>query len=404
MTRHLSIVLVLALAACGGERPAPAAGEDHARAKEESHGARELRVPDDLQRKWGIATGAVQRLTVAGAVRLPGVLALNQQRSAHISAVLEGKVVSVAADLGDSVKKDQVLVVLHSPAFAEAQSAFLQAHSKRVVAQREFERARELLKDEAIQQKEYQRRQAEYQAASTDHALAESHLHSLGWDHPQIEALVARAVRGNADPSDLVEPFLRVRSPIAGRIIARDVVVGEHVHPDKLMFTVSDLSTLWAQLDAREQDLPLLAAAKQVTIESQVYPGRAFRGTLTRIGDVVDEKLRTIKVRVDVPNAGLLLKPNMYVQGVIQTNGESRQVLGVPEEAVQTIEGEPSVFVLDADKSFAVRPVQVGDLVGKSRTVTSGLDGSETIVVAGAFNLKAELLKSSFAADEHGHQ
>lgn len=402
MTRHLSLVLSIALAGCGAASPVPAPESkavDAAGPDKEAKAPRELRVTPDLQRKWGVVTAPVQRLTVSGALRLPGVLALNQQRSAHVSAILEGKVVSVGADLGDVVKKDQVLLVLHSPAFAQAQSAFLQANSKRAIARREFERAKELLKDEAIQQKEYQRRQAEYEAASTDYGLAESNLHSLGWGHPQIEAMVERASKVSADLSDLVDPYLRVRSPVDGRVIARDVVVGEHVPPDKLLFTVSDLGTLWAQLDAREQDLPVLASATGVSVESQVYPGRSFEGRLTRIGDVVDEKLRTIKVRVEVPNPGGLLKPNMYIQGVVRTNGHSHEVLGVAEEAVQTIDGEPCVFVLAADKGFGVRPVQVGELIGKSRTITKGLDGTETVVIAGAFNLKAELLKSSFAGE-----
>ncbi len=400
MNRHLLLLVLASLAAACGAGPAAAPDKGGEPPTAESAKApRQLAVSPELQRKWGVVTGPVERLTVSGALRLPGMLALNQQRSAHISALLEGQVVSIAADLGDAVRKDQVLLVLNSAAFTQAQSAFLQAYSRRGVARRELERAKELLKDEAIQQKEYQRRQADYDAAATDYSLAESNLHALGWGHPQIDAMVERASKGGGDPSDLVDPFLRVRSPIDGRVIARDIIVGEHVHPDKLLFEVSDLSTLWAMLDAREQDLPILGNARGVSIESQVYPGRSFEGRVARIGDVVDEKLRTIKVRVEVPNGGLLLKPNMYIQGVVRSNGESHHALGVPEEAVQTIDGEPAVFVLTASKGFGVRPVQLGDVIGKSRTITRGLDGSETIVVAGAFNLKGEWLKSSLAGE-----
>jgi cobalt-zinc-cadmium efflux system membrane fusion protein len=403
MIRHLPVVLVLLLAACSGPSagppPAPPPGAAPAARAENETAPAGLNVPPALQQKWGVATAPVERLTVSGALRLPGVLGLNQQRTAHISAALEGKVVSIAVDLGDAVAKDQVLLVLHSPPFAAAQSGFLQAHSKRNVARRELERARELLKEEAIEQREYQRRQAEFEAASTDYGLAESTLHSLGWDHPRIDAMLAGTSKVGGDLSHIVEPYLRVRSPIAGRVISRSVVVGEHVPPDKLLFQVSDLSTLWAQLDARESDLPALASARRVAIESAVYPARAFEGRIARIGDVVDEKLRTVSVRAEVPNPGLLLKPNMYVQGVVQTNGEARKVLAVPEEAIQTIDGEPSVFVASGDGNFAPRPVQVGELVGRARTITRGLDGTERVVVAGAFNLKAELLKGSFAGE-----
>jgi multidrug efflux pump subunit AcrA (membrane-fusion protein) len=120
---------------------------------------------------------------------------------------------------------------------------------------------------------------------------------------------------------------------------------------------------------------------------------------LTRIGDVVDEKLRTIKLRVELPNPGLVLKPNMFVQGSLEARAGTREVLAVPEEAVQTIEGEPAVFVVTPGGGFAVKVVALGERVGPNRAIAGGLDGRETVVVAGAFNLKAEWLKSSFAGE-----
>jgi membrane fusion protein, heavy metal efflux system len=352
-----------------------------------------------MQKKWGLVTGPVERLTVTGAVTLPGIIALNQQRTALITSLIEGRVTSIGADLGDQARAGQMLAVLHSPALAQAQTVFLQVSARRAVARRELDRARELLKDEAIQQKEFLRRQAEFDAATTEYGLAESQLHSLGWDHPQLDALLQKASRAGTDLSDLVDPTLTLRAPIDGRIITRDVVVGEHVHPDKLLFTLSDLSTVWALLDAREKDLPGLTAGGRVAITSEVYAGRSFEGRLVRIGDVVDEKLRTIKLRVELPNPGLALKPNMFVRGALELHGGTREVLGVPEDAVQTIQGEPAVFVLGPGGGFAVRPVVVGERIGTRRAIAGGLDGREVVVIAGAFNLKAELLKSSFAGE-----
>ena len=398
--RLLSVLPLLAVAACGaGGAQAPPAPDRH---EEEARGPRELKVPPEMQKKWGVVTGAVGRQALAGGVTLPGVITLNQQKSAQISTLLEGKVTSVGADLGDQVRRGQVLVVLHAPAFAQAQTALLQAHARRNLARREFDRARELMKTEAIQQREYQRRQSELEAATTDYGLAESQLHSYGWGHPEIDTLVARAGKAMGDASDMVEPTLRVTSPIAGRVITRDVVVGEHVHPDKLLFTVSDLGTLWAALDARERDLPALAVGSRVTVRSEVYPERRFEGRVSRVGDVVDEKLRTIKVRVELPNPGFLLKPNMFVSAVLDgRQASASEVLTVPEEAVQTVEGEPSVFVA-TPAGFALKPVVVGDRLGSVRAILQGLDGTERVAVAGAFTLKAEWLKGAFAEDEHG--
>jgi membrane fusion protein, heavy metal efflux system len=398
MTRRLAYALLVLSATACTSRPAPPGGTP-AGAAEARTAPRELKVSPEVQKKWGLATGSVSRVTVTGGVTLPGVIALNQQRTAQITSLLDGRVTSVGADLGDQVRRDQPLVVLQSPALAQAQTTFLQASARRNVARRELDRARELMKDDAIQQKEVQRRQAEFESATTDYGLAESQLHSLGWDHPQLDALLQRASRSSADLSDVVDPTLTVRAPVAGRILTRDVVMGEYVHPDKLLFTVSDLSTVWALLDARERDLPGLSVDSRVQITSEVYGSRRFEGRLTRVGDVVDEKLRTIKLRVELANPGLLLKPNMFVQGTLEAHGGARDVLAVPEEAIQTIEGEPTVFVVTPGGGFAVKVVAVGERVGAHRAITGGLDGRETLVVSGAFNLKAEWLKSSFAGE-----
>jgi membrane fusion protein, heavy metal efflux system len=399
MTRlPVCLMSMVLLAACGTGQEKPAA-PDAQSAGATRGSAKEIRVPPDLQKKWGLATGPVSHLTVTGAVTLPGVIALNQQRTAQITSLLEGRVTMVGADVGDDVRKGQVLVVIHSPALAQAQTVFLEASARRALAGRELERARALVKDEAIQQKELQRRQAEFDSATTEYGLAESQLHSFGWDHPQLDALLQKASQPARDMSDLVDPTLTLRAPIDGRVITRDVVIGEHVHPDKLLFMVSDLTTVWALLDARETDLPGIAAGAVVTVTNEVYGDRRFEGRVARVGDVVDEKLRTIKVRVALLNPGLLLKPNMFVRGALGTRGQARDVLGVPDDAVQTIEGEPAVFVVLPDGGFTVKPVALGERVGTRRAIAGGLDGKEVVVIAGAFNLKAELLKSTFAGE-----
>jgi cobalt-zinc-cadmium efflux system membrane fusion protein len=117
------------------------------------------------------------------------------------------------------------------------------------------------------------------------------------------------------------------------------------------------------------------------------------------VGDVVDEKTRTVKVRVIVRNDGRLLKPNMYIQGELPDAVSTRDVLTLPQEAIQTIGGESMVFVREGAGRFVARPVEVGDRVGGRRAVLRGLNGSEVVVVAGAFSLKAELLKSTLAGE-----
>jgi hypothetical protein len=90
----------------------------------------------------------------------------------------------------------------------------------------------------------------------------------------------------------------------------------------------------------------------------------------------------------------------MYIQGTIKPSGGERDVLSVPEDAVQSIEGSPAVFVTGAGQSFTIRRIEIGDLVGGRRVIRQGLRETDTVVLTGAFNLKAELLKPTFAGGE----
>jgi multidrug efflux pump subunit AcrA (membrane-fusion protein) len=134
-----------------------------------------------------------------------------------------------------------------------------------------------------------------------------------------------------------------------------------------------------------------------VRIRTSLYAGRTWDGRILHVGDVVDERSRTVKVRVDTPNRGLLLKPNMFVHGELVGASGTREVLTLPADAVQSINGEPVVFVRIAPDRFAARPIETGERTGERRVITKGLDGFESVVVTGAFNLKAEFLKSSLA-------
>jgi cobalt-zinc-cadmium efflux system membrane fusion protein len=407
MSMHIAQALMLALAlsasACGqsgpgGPPPADAAAPATARA-EIRDGT--LQVSGALQQKWGITTAEPARSMATTTVSLPGVLRLDERHTAQITSLLEGQVVSLGAELGAAVRTGQVLATIRAPALAQAKTAFLQAAARAELTAREHERARTLVQQEAIDQKESARRKADYEQARTEVGVAESNLHSFGLDQARVDALLRRARQPGEDAlhEELADPYLQLTSPIDGRVIAREAISGQHILPDLALFTVSDLSTLWASLDAREPDLPFLAEGRAVRIRTSLYADRTWNGRVLHIGDVVDEKSRTVKIRVETVNSGLLLKPNMFVQGEVLGAVGTREVLTLPADAVQTINGEPVVFVQIAPDRFAARPVETGERTGDRRVITKGLDGAERVVVTGAFTLKAEILKSSLAGE-----
>ena len=360
----------------------------------------ELHLSAKKQKEWGIVVDTATKQDIASKITLPGVLALNQNKTAHISSFVKGKVVSLSSDLGDRVNKKQVLVTINSPDFAQAQAAFLQARAKLNLSRQDVERAKMLLQEKAIEQKEYLRREAEHAELSTEYGAAESILHSYGIENEQIQDLIKKcdSLVEKGELCELANPNLCVRSPVEGIIIFRDVIVGEHVEPQKILFTVSELDTLWALLDAYEKDLPYISKKSKVAIKSPLYPEKEFTGKMAYISDLIDEKLRTIKIRVEVKNDERLLKPNMYIQGIVENRQTEKKILAIPEEAIQNMNGERIVFVLEEKDIFAVCHVELGEKIGNKRIIAKGLEEGEKIVIKGAFNLKAELTKQSFGA------
>ncbi|MFA9454533.1 MAG: efflux RND transporter periplasmic adaptor subunit, partial [Candidatus Aminicenantaceae bacterium] len=251
--------------------------------------------------------------------------------------------------------------------------------------------------------KEYLRRQAENEKLATEYGVLGSKLHSLGISHEQIEAIIEKCslVEEQDYKCEVADPLLPILSPISGTVIFRDVVRGAHIEPEKILLTVSDLGRLWAHLDVYEKDIPLVSEKSQVSIQTSLYPGRSFPARITYVSNLLDEKLRTMKVRVEVENPEGLLKPNMYVQGVLESPiNHGEKVLAVPEEAVQSLDGEKVVFVRETGDVFEVRHVRIGDKVGDHRIILTGLTEHEEVVLKGAFILKTEISKGTFG---HSH-
>ncbi len=404
--RYLQLA-VFSLIACTGGAPAeePRAVDD----EHEGEEVHELHAEVEDVEAWGIEVGSVERTTISAEMTLPGVLSVNENRTALIAPLVAGQIAGLTVDLGSRVRAGQTLATLNAPEFTRAQTEFLQAYAQAELSRKDYERALVLRESQAIEEREFLRRQSLHEENLTRLRAAEVFLHSLGLGDAPIRDLEASVdITVPAEDHEAVDPLLPVGTPIDGVVIERNAVLGDHVEPGRALFTVSDLSILWARLDAYEHQLPYLDSDADIVIRSLLLPDRDFPGRITFIADQVDPELRTIRVRVEVPNPNGRLRPNMYVQGflLIRTEGEERMV--VPEDAVQLLDGAPTVFVeLPGEPGedhhvFEARHVVPGDPLSVGRIILDGLDGSERIVTSGAFTLKSELTKSAAGAS-HVH-
>jgi cobalt-zinc-cadmium efflux system membrane fusion protein len=227
---------------------------------------------------------------------------------------------------------------------------------------------------------------------AADLTFAQEKFHLLGIDIEHFEKKQA----GDQ------HPLIAVTSPINGSVIERTATQGEVVSTDKTLFTVADLSALWVVIDIYEKDLGRLRTGTAVKVRTTAYPDRNFKGVISYIGEIMDEKTRTVKARVVVENAGRLLKPGMFATVLIEAAGGTEQLITVPEEAVFLDGSRNYVFIQAAPEKFEMREIAVGRTLGKRLEVIGGLTKGEPVAVKGAFILKSELKKGELV-DEHGH-
>jgi len=202
------------------------------------------------------------------------------------------------------------------------------------------------------------------------------------------------------DETGKVSKDLTFYSQITGFVTDRKVFPQTSVTPDTELYTVSDLSTVWADADIYEYEVPFVHLGQRVSLTLSYYPGKTYTGNISYIYPTVDPQTRTVKVRIQLPNPGFLLKPQMFADAQVRVDYGTKIL--VPEEAVLDSGTEQHVFVVHAGNMFEPRKVSIGPVVDGNAVILSGLKTGETIVVSGNFLVDSESgLKSAMSGMTH---
>ena len=345
----------------------------------------------------GVLVEPVVQEIRATRIKAPGIIALDETRTARIGALQEGLILETRAQVGDRVDGRQVLAVMHSHDVHDAWAGYRKAMAERRRVDKELafaveahERAKRLYADKAVALQEVQRAEVDRVAAAElmDAAAAEVRRSVEELEHLGIALSGADTVNTTATQGTEQIP---IRTPIPGVVLERLVTPGTTVMPSAPLFVVSDLSTLWVIAEVDESQLPRLGRGRPVDITVAAYPDERFRGTVSFVADTVNPTTRRITVRSTVPNPGGRLKPEMFAT-VWLGESDPRAVLVVPQTAVQTIDGKPSVFLALGEGRFKPRGVELGSAEGARVEVLAGLSAGERIAVGGSFALKSEWL------------
>lgn len=314
-----------------------------------------------------------------------GKILANENRLAHLSARVSGHIVAVYANLGDRVKEGDRLLLIDSPAYGEAQLDYRKARTTLSVMEKALERAQALLDRGAIGAGEHQRREADYENARADLHEAEEKLHLLGMTEREIQRLAAKTLP-HAEVAQV-----SLRAPFTGEVIERNATIGEVIDPNKSLFTVADLSTVWVRADFPEQQAGRLKTGLTIEVRVSAYPDTMFHGAITYVGAVIDPTTRTVTARADVANPEGRLRPEMFAEVTLVTDEQS--ILSVPRAAVQQVGSRTVAFVVRGPRRFESREVTLGQASSEYVQVVAGLAAGDEVVTQGSYALKSEYLR-----------
>jgi RND family efflux transporter MFP subunit len=190
------------------------------------------------------------------------------------------------------------------------------------------------------------------------------------------------------DETGKVHRTLTFYSPVAGVVIGRKAFPNTSVNPDTELYTISDLSTVWVNADIYEYEVPFVKVGQRAEMQLSYYPGKTWNGRVTFIYPDVDPVTRTVKARLEFPNPGLQLKPQMFAAVQLKVNYGTQIV--VPEGAVLDSGKEQSVFIAKGDGHFEPRKITTGAKLDGKVVVVAGLKPGETIVTSGNFLVDSE--------------
>jgi cobalt-zinc-cadmium efflux system membrane fusion protein len=362
-------------------------------AAEQKSAANQARLSPEAVKRGQIEIGAVSIHMFRQSLEAPGRLAINEDAAARVGTVVTGRVTRVLATVGDSVKKGQALIYIHSHELpdarangAKAQAAVTEKEKALAYAKAELDRADRLLAAKAVSRREQAQAAANVTAATAelDQARAELARASEWLEHLTV-------------PHDSRDDIV-IYAPISGVVLKRNVTLGTVVNEASDLMAIADLGTLWAIAEAPQQQAASVQVGQQVEIKVSTFGDRRLAGRVVHIGETLSPETRTAQVRCLVHNPRGDLRPEMYATINIAYE-KGQEALAAPSEAMIEMQGERVVFIALGDGLFEKRPVQTGRQQNGMIEITSGLKQDDRVVTRGAFFIKSEFLKSTLSEE-----
>ncbi|OQA05402.1 MAG: Cobalt-zinc-cadmium resistance protein CzcB [bacterium ADurb.Bin374] len=329
-------------------------------------------------------------------IDLVGEMILDDNHKRVVTSRIGGRLASMSATVGTSVKEGDIVAVIESSELAQAALEYLKRISELGFAEKKLARARLLFEKKVGSEQEVQEAQSARDLADLEAANARDRLKIFGLSDGDI----ARINKNRNDA--MAQGRIQLRAPISGNVIQRDGIAGEIITGDRKLLTIANLCHLLAigQIHEKQVGEVVTTLAKgpipvEVTVES--FPLETFAGELVAADSQMLEETRTLPVRVEIQNHDFLLRPGMFAKIRLFFETAQDQTL-LSTTAIMDDEGSRFVFKQIEPNLFLRQPVVVGRKVGDKTIIQSGVAAGDVIVVDGAFLLKSDVLREKMGA------
>lgn len=366
-------------------------GHDHSQGEDDHDHAHDdqLHLSNEDITKMGIKVQEAQPGDITQILSTRGVIILHPDNLAHILPKISGVAKEARKNIGDPAHQGEVLAVLESREMADAKAAYLGAMEKQQLAQILLDRETRLKEKKVSAEQDYITSKSAFEETKINKHLARQKLRAFGLLDDEIDRLEREQ-----------NPDLRlyeIRSPIDGTVINRHITRGEFIENTATIYEIANLENVWVEIGVYPKDLPAVNIGQLVDIN---IPGDhlSTQAKIIFVSPIIKEETITAKAVAEIANKEGKWRPGTYVKVNIVTS-KSKAPVVIPKEAVQNIDNQDIVFVLNSE-GFEKRNVELGMSDDKNVEIKKGLNPGEKYAANETFMLKAELGKSTV---EHEH-
>jgi membrane fusion protein, heavy metal efflux system len=368
--KYLLIMLFVFLGACS---------EKTNEAESQRINPNEVKASDEMLQQIKIQQAT--KIPIKRSLDIPGSIEVKQNLLARIGSPVKGRIIEISGMLGQTVKQGDILALINSIELAQQQLNYIKSVQMVELKTKAYERAVLLFDADVVSEAQKLERKTELSAAKAEMEASKDQLFVMGMTLKEIEDIQSETQ---------IDAITSIVAKIDGKIIKKNVNVGQVVEPTEDIFTIAELSEVWGVAQVPERQIGFLKEGDDILIDVPAYEEKHVEGKISYLGDIVDPVTRTVTIRTEIDNSHGLLKPDMLI--TMKVSGKEVEKVGVPVNAIVSIDDIPNVFIKIADNKFLLRPVTLGIKNKEFIHIEDGLMEGEEVVIDGAFHLNNERL------------